>query len=399
MEEIILGKLGEVALKGLNRHIFEEKLMNNLRRRLAHDGDFRVSSKQSTIYIEPLNESCDMDAAYSAAKQVFGLNVVSRAAACEKDADAILETAVSYLAEDLRTAKSFKVESKRADKLFPMTSIQLSQYIGGEINERFPDLKVDVHDPELTIQIEVREKKAFVHRPAEKGAGGLPIGMGGTAVSLLSGGIDSPVSSWMIAKRGVTLELVHFFSPPYTSPQAKEKVITLARELTDWCGRMRLHIIPFTEIQEEIRRSVPEEYFTLVMRRFMMRLAEGVARKTGAKALITGESLGQVASQTLDAIAVSDDATTYPVFRPLIGMDKSDIVVLSRRIGCFETSILPFEDCCTVFTPRHPRTHPRVEDVRELEKVMDVDALVEKALNEREVLTIRHRTTETEVEE
>ena len=396
MEEMILGKLGEVALKGLNRHIFEEKLMNNLRRRLAHDGDFRVSGKQSTIYIEPLNEQCDMDAAYAAAKQVFGLNMVSRAAGCEKDADAILETAVSYLADDLRTARSFKVESKRADKLFPMTSIQLSQYIGGELNERFPDLKVDVHNPELTVQIEVREKLAFVHRPAEKGAGGLPIGMGGTAVSLLSGGIDSPVSSWMLAKRGVTLELVHFFSPPYTSPQAKEKVITLARELTDWCGRMRLHIIPFTEIQEEIRRSVPEEYFTLVMRRFMMRLAEGVARKTGAKALITGESLGQVASQTLDAIAVSDDATSYPVFRPLIGMDKSDIVILSRRIGTFETSILPFEDCCTVFTPRHPRTHPRVEDVRELEKAMDVAALVEKALNEREVLTIRHRTAETE---
>ena len=396
MEEIILGKLGEVALKGLNRHVFEEKLMNNLRRRLAHDGDFRVSSKQSTIYIEPLNERSDMDAAYAAAKQVFGLNVVSRAAACEKDANAILETAVAYLGDELRRAKSFKVESKRADKLFPMTSIELSQFVGGELNERFPELRVDVHDPELTVQIEVREKQAFVHRPSEKAAGGLPIGVGGTAVSLLSGGIDSPVSSWMIAKRGVTLEMVHFFSPPYTSPQAKEKVIALARELTDWCGRMRLHILPFTEIQEEIRRSVPEEYFTLVMRRFMMRLAEAVARKTGAKALITGESLGQVASQTLEAIAVSDDATSYPVFRPLIGMDKSDIVILSRRIGTFETSILPFEDCCTVFTPRHPRTHPRVEDVRALEQALDVEGLTAKCLAGEETLVIRHRTTETE---
>lgn len=396
MQEIILGKLGEVALKGLNRHVFEEKLMNNLRRRLAHDGNFRVSSRQSTIYIEPMDEGCDMEAAYTAAKQVFGLNVVSRAMPCEKSKEAILETAAGYLRDSLAAAKSFKVESKRADKNFPMTSIELSQWVGGELNDRFPELKVDVHHPDLTVHVEVRETKAYVHRSAESGAGGLPIGMGGTAVSLLSGGIDSPVSSWMIAKRGVTLEMVHFFSPPYTSPQAREKVLTLARELTDWCGKLRVYIVPFTEIQEEIRRNVPEEYFTLVMRRFMMRLAELVARKTGASALVTGESLGQVASQTIEAIAVSGDATSLPVLRPLIGMDKTDIVALSRRIGTFDTSILPFEDCCTVFTPRHPRTHPKVEDVRALEEKLDVDALVQKAAAGIEIVTVRRRSAEEE---
>ena len=390
MQEIILGKLGEVALKGLNRHTFEEKLMTNLRRRLQYTGEFLITSKQSTIYIEPKNENCDIDAAYEAAKQVFGLAAVSRAMPCEKSKEAMLETAKVYLRDEIMGARSFKVESKRSDKNFPMTSIQISQWVGGELNEAFPHLTVDVHKPELTVHVEVRENSAYVHRTAEKGAGGLPIGMGGIAVSLLSGGIDSPVSSWMIAKRGVSLEMVHFFSPPYTSPQAREKVLKLAQELTGWCGRLRVHIVPFTEIQEEIRRAVPEEYFTLIMRRFMMRISEQVARKTGASALVTGESLGQVASQTIEAIACSGDATAWPVLRPLIGMDKTDIVALSRRIGTFDTSILPYEDCCTVFTPRHPRTHPRVEDVRDLEAKMDVDALIRKAMDGIEIVTVRY---------
>ena len=394
MQEIILGKLGEVALKGLNRHTFEEKLMTNLRRRLQYTGDFLITSRQSTIYIEPKNESCDIDAAYEAAKQVFGLAAVSRAMPCEKSKEAILETAKTYLRDEIMGARSFKVESKRSDKNFPMTSIQISQWVGGELNEAFPHLSVDVHKPELTVHVEVRENSAFVHRTAAQGAGGLPIGMGGIAVSLLSGGIDSPVSSWMIAKRGVSLEMVHFFSPPYTSPQARAKVLKLAQELTGWCGRLRVHIVPFTEIQEEIRRAVPEEYFTLIMRRFMMRISEQVARKTGASALVTGESLGQVASQTIEAIACSGDATGWPVLRPLIGMDKTDIVALSRRIGTFDTSILPYEDCCTVFTPRHPRTHPRVEDVRDLEAKMDVDALVKKAMDGIEIVTVRYNGEE-----
>ena len=261
-----------------------------------------------------------------------------------------------------------------------MNSMEISQYVGGLLHDAYPHLKVDVHTPELCVHVEVREKAAYVHGPSLPGAGGLPIGMSGTAVSLLSGGIDSPVSSYMIAKRGVQLELVHFFSPPYTSQQALDKVERLAGELTAWCGRMKLHIVPFTEIQEAIRAGCPEDHFTLIMRRFMMRLAQTVAARTGAKALVTGESLGQVASQTMDALTVSDDVCTLPVLRPVIGMDKEEIVRYSRKIGTFETSILPYEDCCTVFTPRHPRTHPVLEEVREYEAALDVEVLMQKAL-------------------
>ena len=388
MNEIILLKLGEVVLKGLNRHTFEDKLMSNIRRRLQHCGKFHVYSKQSTIYVEPQEDNCDMDAAYAACKQVFGVISVTRARPCPKDKDAILSCARSYLGDQLARAKSFKVETKRSDKHFPMNSMEISQYVGGLLHDAYPHLTVDVHRPELCVHVEVREKAAYVHGPAEPGAGGLPIGMGGRAVSLLSGGIDSPVSSFMIAKRGVQLELVHFFSPPYTSQQAKEKVIALARGLVPWCGRMVLHVVPFTEIQEEIRRACPEDHFTLIMRRFMMRLAAAVAERTGCKALVTGESLGQVASQTMDALAVSDDACDLPVLRPVIGMDKEEIVRISRRIGTFETSILPYEDCCTVFTPRHPRTHPVLEEVRRYEAALDVAGLMERALQGVERVTI-----------
>ena len=388
MKETILLKLGEVVLKGLNRHTFEDKLMSNIRRRLQHCGKFHVYSRQSTIYVEPQEDSCDMDAAYAACKQVFGVISVTRARPCPKDKDAILACAKAYLDGQLRSARSFKVETKRSDKHFPMNSMEISQYVGGLLHDAYPHLTVDVHHPELCVHVEVREKAAYVHGPAEPGAGGLPIGMGGRAVSLLSGGIDSPVSSFMIAKRGVQLELVHFFSPPYTSQQAKEKVIALARGLVPWCGRMVLHVVPFTEIQEEIRRTCPEDHFTLIMRRFMMRLAAAVAERTGCKALVTGESLGQVASQTMDALAVSDDACDLPVLRPVIGMDKEEIVRISRRIGTFETSILPYEDCCTVFTPRHPRTHPVLEEVRRYEAALDVAGLMERALQGVERVTI-----------
>ena len=388
MNEIILLKLGEVVLKGLNRHTFEDKLMSNIRRRLQHCGKFHVYSKQSTIYVEPQEDGCDMDAAYAACKQVFGVISVTRARPCPKDKDAILSCARSYLGDQLARAKSFKVETKRSDKHFPMNSMEISQYVGGLLHDAYPHLTVDVHHPELCVHVEVREKAAYVHGPAEPGAGGLPIGMGGRAVSLLSGGIDSPVSSFMIAKRGVQLELVHFFSPPYTSQQAKEKVIALARELTPWCGRMTLSIIPFTEIQEEIRRACPEDHFTLIMRRFMMRLAERVARRTGCKALVTGECLGQVASQTMDALTVSDDACAMPVLRPVIGMDKEEIVRLSRKIGTFDTSILPYEDCCTVFTPRHPRTHPVLEEVVQYESALDIEGLIQRAMAGVERVTV-----------
>ena len=380
MNEIILCKLGEVVLKGLNRRSFEMKLMSNIRRRTARFGKFRIYSKQSTIYVEPAEETCDLSGAYAACKQVFGIIAIARAVPCPKEKEAILATAKTYLGEALTAARSFKVESKRADKSFPMSSIQLSQWVGGELHEAYPHLKVDVHHPELTVYVEVREDAAYVHAPAEPAAGGLPIGMGGRAVSLLSGGLDSPVSSYMIARRGVELEMVHFVSPPYTSQLAQDKVLELARLLTVYCGRMIVHIIPFTEIQEEIRRQCPEEYFTLIMRRFMMRLAEAVARKSHASALVTGESLGQVASQTIKALGVTEDVTKMPVLRPLIGTDKVEIIRMAREIGTYETSILPYEDCCTVFTPRHPATRPVLEDVVKAESVLDIDGLVAKAL-------------------
>ena len=388
MHEIILCKLGEVVLKGLNRHSFEMKLMSNIRRRTQRYGKFKIYSRQSTIYVEPAEETCDLAAAYDACKKVFGIIAIARAVPCPKEKEAIFATAREYLGPALLTAKSFKVESKRSDKSFPMGSIQLSQWVGGALHDAFPHLTVDVHNPELTVYLEVREDAAYVHGPAEAAAGGLPIGMGGHAVSLLSGGIDSPVSSYMIAKRGVQLELLHFASPPYTSQQAREKVLQLAQELTVWCGRLTVHIVPFTEIQEEIRRKCPEDHFTLIMRRFMMRLADRLAHELCCKALVTGESLGQVASQTIQALCVSDDVATMPVLRPLIGMDKEEIVRIARHVGTFDTSILPYEDCCTVFTPRHPKTKPNLEEVREYEAALDIDGLCGKALAGREMIRL-----------
>ena len=388
MHEIILCKLGEIVLKGLNRHSFEMKLMSNIRRRTQRYGKFKIYSRQSTIYVEPAEETCDLDAAYDACKKVFGIIAIARAVPCAKEKEAIFNTAREYLAPALLAAKSFKVESKRSDKSFPMGSIQLSQWVGGALHDAFPHLIVDVHNPELTVHLEVREDAAYVHGPAEAAAGGLPIGMGGHAVSLLSGGIDSPVSSYMIAKRGVQLELLHFASPPYTSEQAREKVLQLAQELTVWCGRLTVHVVPFTGIQEEIRRKCPEDHFTLIMRRFMMRLGDRLAHELACKAIVTGESLGQVASQTIQALVVSDDVATLPVLRPLIGMDKEEIVRIARHVGTFDTSILPYEDCCTVFTPRHPKTKPNLEEVREYEAALDIDALCDKALAGREMIRL-----------
>ena len=387
--EMILCKLGEVVLKGLNRRSFEDKLISNLRRRVSKCGNFRIYSKQSTIYVEPADEACDLEAAFAACRQVFGVIAVSKALPCAKDVQAIVDTAKTYLAAQLSAAASFKVESKRADKTFPLTSIQLSQQVGGALHQAFPACAVNVHDPELTVFLEIRDDAAFVHGPAVPGAGGLPLGMGGAAVTLLSGGIDSPVSSWMMAKRGVALEAVHFFSPPYTSEAAKEKVLTLGRELTPWVGRLRVQIVPFTEIQEEIRRKCPEDFFTLIMRRFMMRIAQMCAEEIHAKSIVTGECLGQVASQTMEALRVTGDVVDLPVLRPLIGMDKEEIVRLSRKIGTFDTSILPYEDCCTVFTPRHPKTKPHLDEVREAEAALEVDALCRRAMAGREFVRIK----------
>ena len=380
MNEMILLKLGEMVLKGLNRRSFEDKLQANLHRRLHPFGQFRVYTRQSTTYVEPMNEDCDVYGAFDAVKKVFGIVGVSLARPCEKDKDAILNTAKEFLDDKLRAAKTFKVETRRADKTFPMNSIQLSQYVGGELHEAYDNLEVDVHNPELTVHVEVRDYAAYVHADAEPGAGGLPVGINGRAVSLLSGGIDSPVSSYMIAKRGVALEMVHFFSYPYTSQEAKDKVIELARLLTAYCGRLTLHIVPFTAIQEELRLSCPEELFTVVMRRFMMRIAQEVAKRCGAKALVTGECLGQVASQTMEAMACTGAVVDLPILRPCIGMDKEEIVQISRKIGTYETSILPYEDCCTVFTPRHPRLRPTIGEMQYAEEKLDIEGLVAEAV-------------------
>ncbi len=381
MNDIILLKLGELVLKGLNRHNFEEQLMANARRRLHTCGEFKVSTKQSITYVEPKGDDCDMDAAFEAMKKVFGAAGVCRCRACEKDKEAMLSAVKEFLGPQLLAAKTFKVECKRSDKAFPLNSIQLAQYLGGELDDAYPHLTADMHHPDLTVYVEVRDTAAYVHGDTEPGAGGLPVGMGGRAVSLLSGGIDSPVASWMMAKRGLCLEMVHFFSYPYTSPEAKQKVLDLAKILTPWTGRLVVHVVPFTAIQEELRRACPEELFTILMRRFMMRIAGAVAQRTGAGALVTGESLGQVASQTMEAMRCTGAVTDLPIFRPVVGMDKEEIVRISRKIGAFETSILPYEDCCTVFTPKHPRLKPTLAECLRAEEKLDVEGLVQAAVD------------------
>ncbi|MFI3253731.1 MAG: tRNA uracil 4-sulfurtransferase ThiI [Eubacteriales bacterium] len=379
MKEMILLKLGELVLKGLNRRSFEEKLQSNVARRVHPYGRFRIYTRQSTMYIESKEDSCDIYKAFEALKTVFGIAGLSIAYACDKDKDAILAACKEHLATELSQSTTFKVITKRADKTFPLNSIQLSQYVGGELHEAFPNLVVDVHNPVLEIHVEVRDFAAYVHANPVLGAGGLPVGINGKAVSLLSGGIDSPVASYMLAKRGITLEMVHFSSPPYTSEQAKEKVISLASHLTPYCGRMVVHVVPFTEIQEHLKRNCPQELFTVLMRRMMMRISCRVVERIGAKALVTGECLGQVASQTMEAMYATEAVATYPIFRPVVGMDKEEIVTIARKIGTFETSILPYEDCCTVFTPKHPRLRPNLGELERAEEKLDVETLVNSA--------------------
>ena len=379
-QEILLIKNGELALKGLNRRTFEEALMSNLRYRLRRHGDFLLRRAQSTIFIEPKNAYVDMEGACDAVSRVFGIAAFSRARVTKKDLAAIQQAAVEYLGDRLATAKTFKVEAKRADKAFPYTSPEISREVGGYVLSHYHHLKVDVHNPDLLIMVEIRDFGAYIHAQQLPGAGGMPVGTGGKAAIMISGGIDSPVAAYMMAKRGIQLTGIHFASPPYTSERAEQKVITLMEKVGRYAGNMRLHIIPFTRIQEEIQRNCPEEYFTIIMRRFMMRLAQWVARDNDCGAIITGESLGQVASQTIPAMAVVDTLAYMPVFRPLIGMDKEEIVVISRKIDTFETSIQPYEDCCTVFTPRHPNTRPKRRLVEEAESVLDVEALMKEAL-------------------
>ena len=377
--EVILCKFGEVVLKGANRQNFESALVKELRRRACPYGNFKIYFKQSTVYVEPLDELCDMDGMYEEAKRVFGIVGVNRAAVCEKNMEDIIRVAREYLPEKLAGKRTFKVDAKRSDKKFPLKSPEISAEIGGVILSFGSRIKVDVHNPEVTVTVEVRDDNAFIRAGQEPGAGGLPIRSAGRGLLLLSGGIDSPVAGCMMAKRGLEIEALHFESFPYTSERAKEKVMTLAEEMCAFCSRIHVHVISLTHIQEEIRDRCEEDYFTILLRIFMMRLAERCAREYKCQALITGESLGQVASQTLAAIAVTDSVVNMPVFRPCIGLDKTEIIKEARHYGTFDTAILPFEDCCTVFTPRHPRTQPKMADVmRELEK-LDVEALLDEA--------------------
>ncbi len=379
MNEVILIKLGEMVLKGLNRNTFEAVLLKTIKRRLGQLGDYNVRVAQSTIYVEPKN-GADLEATADRIGKIFGIVAFTRACAVEKDTNAILTAAGEYLRHELTAARTFKVESKRSDKRFPLTSPQISAELGEYLLKQYPHLTVDVHNPDIVVRVEVRDFGAYVHGPALHGAGGIPVGTGGNAAILISGGIDSPVAAWMMAKRGIELTAVHFASPPYTSERAEQKVVDLLTKVSQYSGRMTMFTVPFAKVQEQIMANCPEELFTLIMRRFMMRVAEKIAQREHCGALITGESLGQVASQTLQAIACTDQAANMPVFRPLIGMDKTEIIRIAREIDTFETSIQPFEDCCTVFTPKHPRTRPDLNYILEAETALDCEALIEECV-------------------
>lgn len=380
MREIILVKNGELVLKGLNRNSFEDVLIKNMKRHLSDIGKFNFTKSQSTIMVEPESDETDLDDATEALKKVFGIAALSRAAVCEKDINDIIRTAKNYLEDELLTAKTFKVEAKRSDKKFPLNSPQICRELGGQILKAFHHLKVDVHNPDIVVTVEIRDRFAFVRGNNIKGAGGMPTGTSGRAAVLISGGIDSPVAAYMMAKRGIELISVHFASPPYTSELAEMKVMELLKKVAAYSGTITTYVVPFTEIQEAIRDYCPEDYFTLVMRRIMMKISEEIAKSQNCMALITGESVGQVASQTIYALGCTDNATNMPVFRPCIGMDKEEIIKISRNIDTFETSIQPYEDCCTVFTPKHPKTKPKVQDVIDAEnKIPNLDEMMKKA--------------------
>lgn len=389
MKEIILIKDGEIVLKGLNRRQFEDVLKKNIRIALHELGKFEITSAQSTITVKPLSEDIDLDEACDRVGRVFGIVSYSRAALCEeKSMESVLATAPVYLEKQLKKAKTFKVEAKRSDKKFPLKSPEISRELGGVLLSRFPHLRVDVHHPDVTVTVEIRDYAAYVRADAIRGAGGIPVGTGGKAAVLISGGIDSPVAAYMMAKRGLKLTAIHFASPPYTSQRAEEKVVRLLQKVSRYATPMTMYTVPFTEIQEKLRDDCPEELFTIIMRRLMMQMAERIARDNGCAALITGESLGQVASQTIGALGCTDEAADMVVFRPLIGMDKQEIIDISYKIDTYETSIEPYEDCCTVFTPKHPRTKPILKFVKAAQEQAGFEPLIEKALQNLKVTQI-----------
>ncbi len=389
MKEIILAKYGEIALKGLNKNTFEDMLIKNIKRRLKKIGNFQYTRQQSTIYIETEDEDTDFDFVIEKLATVFGIASICKAAVLPKDFEQICLGAYKYLEDTLEYARTFKVEAKRADKRFPMKSPEICMELGGRLLEKFPHLKVDVKNPEITVTVEIRDTNAYVHAVKVQGAGGLPVESSGKAMLLVSGGIDSPVAGYMMAKRGIHISAVHFVSPPYTSERARIKVEQLCEKLTGYCGNIAFFCVPFTEIQEAIKDNCPEEYFTVIMRRLMMEIAQQLAKKDDCLALITGESVGQVASQTLKAIACTDAVCRMPVFRPLIGMDKTEIVNISRKIDTFDISIQPYEDCCTVFTPKHPKTRPDVSEIENAQNAFDFSEMIKKAIEETELKLIK----------
>ena len=389
MKEILLLKDGEIVLKGLNRRQFEDALKKNIRIALAPLGRFEITSAQSTICVRPLSEDVDLDEACERVGRVFGIVSYSRAALCEeKTMEAVLATAPAYLEKQLRAAKTFKVEAKRSDKKFPLKSPEICRELGGVILSKYPHLRVDVHNPDVTVYVEIRDLGAYVHADAIRGAGGIPVGTGGKAAILISGGIDSPVAAYMMAKRGVKLTAIHFASPPYTSARAEEKVVRLLQKVSRYAGPMKMYTVPFTKLQEKLRDDCPEDLFTIIMRRLMMQISERIAHDYGCAALITGESLGQVASQTIGALNCTDEAADMVVFRPLIGMDKQEIINIAYKIDTYETSIEPYEDCCTVFTPKHPRTKPVLKFVREAQARAGFEPLIEEALKNLKITQI-----------
>ncbi len=389
MKEIILAKYGEIILKGGNRPKFENILMKNISNSLKNVAETKLRLAQATVYVEVEDED-KMDIVMDRLSKIFGIVTITRAAVCEKDIEDIKVKAKEYLKKDLKDGLKFKVEAKRSDKQFPYNSPQLCMEVGGYLDDEYPEIKVDVHNPDVTVKVEVRDFAAYVYADENKihGQGGMPIGTGSKATLLLSGGIDSPVAGHMISKRGVEIDAINFFSFPYTSERAKEKVIELASIIAQYTSKINLYIVPFTEIQLQIRDKCPEEHMTLVMRRFMMRIAERIARKNKSLALITGESVGQVASQTLAALDVTNSAVDMPILQPLIGMDKIEIIERSMEIGTYETSILPYEDCCTVFTPKHPTTNPKRENIIKSENRLEIESLIEAALEGVEKLEI-----------
>lgn len=383
MDRVIIIRYGEIILKGLNKRFFEDKLAKHIRHALKDLGKLKVYKEHSRIYVEV--ENYNEEDIIDRVKKVFGVVSISPANRFPVDMEEVKRVALEEILSvtQQKGAKTFKVESKRGDKNFPMKSPEISKEIGAYILQNTEDLTVDVHQPEAVVHVEIRNY-AFVHSKKINGFGGLPLGTNGKAMLLLSGGIDSPVAGWLVGKRGVMIEAVHFHSYPFTSERAKEKVLDLAKILSIYCGEFKLFSINLLPIQKEINEKCPEEEMTILSRRFMMKIAERVALKTNCNALVTGESIGQVASQTINSLQVTNAAVDMPVFRPLIAMDKVDIIELAQKIGTFETSILPFEDCCTVFLPKHPVTKPSLEKILKSEGLLDVEELINEAIENME---------------